>query len=432
MASTKRTPITTSIATVLPREEIETQARVLGVVTRQRKVQVYALVVALTLAYQSGTKRTIASLRQAYERLTGTILTRNAFYKRFTQDLARLLQRLVMRVLETQETRGRGIAGGVLDRFRDLVLVDSTVLRLKDRLSGAFKACRTNHTQAAAKLHMVYCVGQARISQVKLTAERVNDQTPWRKIGDWVRGSLVAFDLGYYSYQLFDRIEQHGGWFVTRLKRNANARIVGVNRACRGASRPVLGTRLQDVLPGLQRGILDVMVEVSFLRRTYRGKRRRDARTFRMVAVRNPETQAYHTYLTNVPADVLTAEEVAQTYGLRWQVELLFKALKHHGHIDHLPSEKRAVVECLIWASVLAHLVSQELFRQVSAKVPDSRHLPRLRWAAVLSRVSQDLLRLALYPRQREDRILFEWLLRAAVDPNVNRRDRAGAGLLSI
>jgi len=82
MASTKRTQITASIATILPREEIETLARELGVVTRQRKVQVFALVTVLTMAYQSGTTRTIAAMRETYEKLTNTPLTRNAFYKR--------------------------------------------------------------------------------------------------------------------------------------------------------------------------------------------------------------------------------------------------------------------------------------------------------------------------------------------------------------
>jgi len=432
MANKKSTPITASIATILPREEIETLARELGVVTRQRKVQVFALVTVLTMAYRSGTTRTIAAMRETYEKLTNTPLTRNAFYKRFTKALAGLLRRLVLRVLEQEATGGRGIAGGVLSQFRDLVIVDSTVLRLKDRLSKTFSACWTSHTKAAAKLHMVYGVGSARLSQVKLTAERVSDQTPWRKIGDWVRGSLVAFDLGYCNYQLFDRIEQHGGWFVTRLKRNVHATIVSENRSCRDASRTMLGKRLKEVLPGLRRGVLDVIVEVTFRHRAYLGRRRYAKRTFRVVAVRNPKTRGYHTYLTNVPASVLTATEVVQTYGLRWQVELLFKGLKHHGRLDQLPSGKQEVVECFIWASLLAQLLSEALHRRVRAETSPHRHTPLLRWAAVLSRFSFDLLRLALKPHQTEERILFKWLLRAAVDPNVNRPDRAGAGLLRL
>ena len=92
---------------------------------------------------------------------------------------------------------------------------------------------------------------------------------------------------------------------------------------------------------------------------------------------------------TEARSTVLTATEVAQTYGLRWQVELLFKGLKHHGRLDQLPSGKQEVVECFIWASVLTQLLSEALYRRVRAETPPDRHTPLLRWAAVLSRFSR-------------------------------------------
>ena len=195
-------------------------------------------------------------------------------------------------------------------------------------------------------------------------------------------------------------------------------------------------------------------MEVSFRHRVYLGRRRYAKRTFRIVAFRNPKTRSYHTYLTNVPASVLTATEVAQTYGLRWQVELLFKGLKHHGRLDQLPSGKQEVVEfakrtpkeirvanfyveCFIWASVLTQLLSEALYRRVRAETPPDRHTPLLRCPTGSSgcgavKVLVGQLHLALKPHQREERILFKWLMRAAVDPNVTRRDRAGAGLLML
>ena len=49
--------------------------------------------------------------------------------------------------------------------------------------------------------------------------------------------------------------------------------------------------------------------------------------------------------LTNVPPERLAAEDISQTYALRWQVELLFKAMKSHGHLAQLPSTKKAAVD---------------------------------------------------------------------------------------
>ena len=42
--------------------------------------------------------------------------------------------------------------------------------------------------------------------------------------------------------------------------------------------------------------------------------------------------------LTSVPVDAMTAEEVLQTYRLRWQVELAFKRLKSGMGIHKLPA----------------------------------------------------------------------------------------------
>ena len=82
----------------------------------------------------------------------------------------------------------------------------------------------------------------------------------------------MLLDLGYFKYLFFDRIDRYGGYFVSRLKGNANPLIVAVNRKWRGNSIDVVGKRLRDVLPLLKREVLDVEVEVKFKRRKYRGE----------------------------------------------------------------------------------------------------------------------------------------------------------------
>jgi len=42
------------------------------------------------------------------------------------------------------------------------------------------------------------------------------------KVGPWVKDIILLFDLGFYKYQLFGRIVENGGFFVSRLKSNAN------------------------------------------------------------------------------------------------------------------------------------------------------------------------------------------------------------------
>jgi putative transposase len=425
MAHPKTTSLASTLATLLPRERVEAEARRLGVVTRQRKVDVLALVWALVLGFQVGTERTLEALRHAYQQGANQSIARSAFHDRLTAQLALLLHNLASVGLETL-AGAIGVPPGCLAGFRDLLAIDATVLRLHDWLSRNYAACRTNHTKAAAKLHLVLSVLSGTPHKVKLTPERTNDRTPWKRIGGWVRGMLLLFDLGYFSYHLFALIAANGGFFLTRMKANANPLIVAAHRRWRGRSIPVVGRHLREVLASLQRQVLDVEVEVSFARRAYRGRRSMAAMTFRLIAILNPETGAYHCYLTNIPAADLRAEDVTAVYALRWQVELFFKAMKHHGHLDQLPTRKPSVVECLVWASVLATLASQTLYRLVRQAIPAQRYIPLLRWASLFGRSASGLLNLALGRLTRDEAAhLLALLLREAPDPNCNRRDRA-------
>jgi IS4 transposase len=117
---------------------------------------------------------------------------------------------------------------------------------------------------------------------------------------------------------------------------------------------------LKDVLPHLKRGVLDVMVEVKFKRRKYRGKRTTVTKLFRVVAVLNKETGDYHVYMTNIPVDRLSAEDIASLYGARWEIEMVFKELKSYYRMDQIDSANPDIIKSLIWVSILTLMCSRK------------------------------------------------------------------------
>ena len=141
--------------------------------------------------------------------------------------------------------------------------------------------------------------------------------------------------------------------------------------------------------------------------------------------MRDEASGSYHCYLTNVPAERLAAEDISQTYTLLYQVELLFKAMKSHGHLAQLPSAKIGAVDSLIWASILATLANPALFRLIRKQVGVRGFVPLLRWSALYSQIAEDLLRLVLSPNSAEDANLHRLLPREAPDPNIRLPDRS-------
>jgi IS4 transposase len=397
-------------------------ARLSGLVRRRRKVEPMALFWTIVLGFGAGREKTLAGLRRAYERSTGATLVPSAFYDRFTQSLAVFFRFVVEELLEQmQETEAS--FQGVLQSFRDVVATDSTLVKVHDLLERRYPACRTNHTRAAAKLHVVMSVKGRGPRSVKVTSGRQHDG-PVFQVGRWVRDRLLVFDLGYFRYQLFDCIDRHGGYFISRLKENANPRITAT--LPQGRSGRLVNQKLRDVLARLRRDVLDLEVEVAFRRRKYLGRQSAASRTLRLVGVRNADTGRYHLYVTNIPPDRLTAGQVALVYTSRWQIELLFKEMKSCYRLEDLPSRKPHIVEALLYATLTTLVVSRRLLQAVrEALRKRQRIIPEGRWAAIFTTVSAAILDLVLAPpelarltAQRTETML----LHEAIDPNLSRQ----------
>ncbi|MBM3303371.1 MAG: transposase [Deltaproteobacteria bacterium] len=185
------------------------------------------------------------------------------------------------------------------------------------------------------------------------------------------------------------------------------------------------------MLKGLKRQCLDICVEVRFPRRIYKGKRTWVKRQFRIVGIYDEESQGYHLYITNIPADQLTAAQVAKTYAGRWIVELIFKQLKSYFQMDTLPSGKQEIVEALIYIALLTMAVSRTIQNLLEvdalhAQNPDEveRHFPLLRLAAVLRDMAHKLLEAVLKEAGVPivERSLWDIIRNQAADPNRSRK----------
>jgi hypothetical protein len=80
--------------------------------------------------------------------------------------------------------------------------------------------------------------------------------------------------------------------------------------------------------------------------------------------------------VTNVPADMLSVQEALVLARTRWQIELLFKVWKSHGHSDTSRSGTPWRVVCEVYAKLLAMVVQHGLLLVGCWRYPD-RSLPK-------------------------------------------------------
>jgi len=324
MAQRKSTPLRTALSRMFPAALLKRLAAETGAFRRRRRVDPVKLFWVLVLSLGNGRSRSFAALRRSYERVAGERLSSSSFYNRFTPAFTRFLRELVALGLEKLNRCAAVGAGAVLGEIQDILCVDSTVIRLHDALAGCWPACRTNHTLAAVKMHTVLNVRALGPQHIKITSERVADG-PALRAGRWMKGRLLLFDLGYFRYALFAAIHRHGGFFLTRLKDNANPILRRLHRQHRGRAMAIEGLGLREVRSRLRRAVLDAEAEICFRRRHYAGHSRKATMRVRIIGLWDEARGVYHWYITNLPVDKIQAEEIGKLYAARWMIELLFR-----------------------------------------------------------------------------------------------------------
>jgi len=167
------------------------------------------------------------------------------------------------------------------------------------------------------------------------------------------RGAMLVFDRGYTDYGWFQQLTEEGVNFVTRLKDNA-AYIVVERRAATGA-----GVRADEII------VLEKQAQsetAPFLRR---------------VRYWDEESQRELVFLTNHLE--LAASIVTAIYKERWQIELLFKALKQNLRIKTFVGTTANALKTQIWTALIALLAIKFLQLQAEFTWSLSRLIALLR-----------------------------------------------------
>ncbi len=403
-------------AAILPRRRVARLARSTGFIQRQRRVVGIAIAFLLALVYGTAVEsiKSMDGFRRFYSSITKINLARSAFQKRFSKASVSFFRAVFQEAILRHSVRLGSRLAGKLAAFRDVCAIDATVIRLNDLLEKTYAATRTNHTKAAAKLHAVLSLSKKAVVDLAVSAERVSDREFLKTKLFWVTGRLLLFDLGYYEHALFHVIHRVGGFFLSRLKQNANPTIVAV-RCGIARGQKAVGKRLRDVRFAEGRTVdLDVRVGVSL-----------DNPVFRLVGVFNAECDRWHFYLTNLPVADFGPEELALMYRLRWEIELLFKELKGIHRLEEIKSGRQEVVLTMLYASLLSLLATRVLGRLVEER--DAGNTPRLSLRILSSYLIQHALTLAkefLHGRRRLQSVLKELLEdigQTCRDPNPQR-----------
>lgn len=250
------------IQRAFPGDELRERARATNLIQRQRKFDTVALFYTLAFGFGAGSESIQAFFERYVEMADLTELCYSSFYEWFSLGFVALFREILDDAIEDLDP-GRNQLRGRLEQFRDVLIRDATFISLYNDAADVYNL---REDVAGAKLHLTESLSTGLPTNWRTTdgSTHENSQMP---TGKWASGALVLFDLGFYDFWLFDWIDGHDGWFVSRVKSDANFEIIEQLQTRRGNSIALEGKRLQDVIDDLQRKEIDVDIELSFDRK---------------------------------------------------------------------------------------------------------------------------------------------------------------------
>ena len=222
----------------------------------------------------------------------------------------------------------RGLRRASKDAVR---LIDSTSLRLSS-LSEDWATFSTD--VFGAKAHIVYDPNADHPVYFAVTPANVNDITA-AKAMPIEPGATYVYDLGYYDYGWWAKIDDAGCRLVTRLKKNTPFAVVEENRVPRNSN--IVSDRIghlperlaQSRTNPLQVPVREIKVTID------------TGKVLRIV-----------TNDLDAPAD-----EIADLYKQRWQIELFFRWVKQTLRIKHFIGVSENAVRIQIAVALIAYLI---------------------------------------------------------------------------
>jgi len=347
-------------------------ARQMGAVTRERKVDVSALVESSVLA-MSGLPGTQTTIFANYIQLTGQTLAPSAFYDRFTESFANLMaevsRRAIAAVRAVEPTlRDIDELQGLLEHFGDVQVADSSCQLLR-KLAASWSPSTNPERPASFKLHSIISLKDNLPVEHHLSPQRDHDN-PQLDESALTAGSLFLGDLGYVDHERLIRLKRRGVHVLMRLKSSQDPRIqrVRVGRGDRILCRTMkLDEALATEALDFDKGRLDLDVVIAV-----RVEGKLVEEVFRVVGIAPTDGGEDRYYLTTVPRDVLTPDEVALTYTLRWEIELVWKHLKTGTGLTAIRAWRSPAVFALVHAKITAVALARLL--ELAAKPATADH----------------------------------------------------------
>lgn len=356
-----------------------------------RKIPILDLVLALA-ALAAESALSLERIAAVVGLAARTTYSKQAFHKRLRPHLEQFLAQVAATLFGQFALPLKNL--GCLSSFGRVLLHDSTVEPLPQKLASAFPGPRNGRRRsyASLKIQFICDLLSSQVLHLSLSGFTRNDQCaspdllPLLKAGD-----LIIRDLGYFVLNVLEQISLAHAFFLSRYRH-------GVSLFDPQTGQPLdLVAKLRKdqywdgpVLLGQQKFAVRLVAQP--VPEAVANERRRKARSNRDRRL-NPSAEhlfllGWNIFVTNVPASVWPCKVLAPVYRLRWRIEIIFKAWKSHLGLRRLNCRSANLLRLSVMTKLLFCIAVYRLCESIELLGQFPQHLSLLRLARILGESS--------------------------------------------
>ena len=258
-----------------------------------------------------------------------------------------------------------------LSRFKRVLIEDSTIAELHEKLSAHFKGAGGGASKSSVKIDYVFDYLSEKIVHIEFCAGTLPDQSlASRLVTILEKDDLVIRDLGYYALERLKEIEQQEAYYISRLKTDV------VVYESKEAKEPLDLAKFLD--KNVVNGIVDTEVFIGKEKHPVRivaclmsdeaiNKRRREAnrtasRQGTQISKKKTSLMKYCIFITNIPAAILSSKSIMATYRARWRVELIFKTWKSCLKLHIFKGYNKERIHCFLYGRLIMILLLGSIY----------------------------------------------------------------------
>lgn len=302
----------------------------------------------------------------------GILVSNQAVDKKFNehsiQFLKRILEYLLSKKIQFRDKYP------IINTYNKVRIKDSVCFQIPEAFKHKYPGSGGTGSKSAVRIQFEYDLLTQEILELAVTS--FNDQDR-KNAGETVKNiqenELIIRDLGYVSISVLKEIEKQGADYINRLSNTKvyirpnkkKFELVDFKNIERDMRKEKETFRVLKVYIGekksLKCSLIIELVPTKIREERIRKRRKLNKKKGRTDSKEYTARAGLNLFITNVSIKKIPATVIRSLYGIRWQIEIIFKAWKSIGAIHKIKKIKIHRFEFYLYAKLIFLVINWQL-----------------------------------------------------------------------